>query len=152
MDKLLNSPIVIGGALLGAYFLLRKQPKYQESRIGRTIQRVADYGESVVDSVVDTGTDVIGGLYETGVDIWGIYDNDDVPDADGVGTEGADPNLNIGADDAETQEPDAGGVDGTGGMGEDDENSNPDGNGFDGSVSRASRGFDNATLSYNNTF
>jgi len=150
MDKLLNSPIVIGGALLGAYFLLRKQPKYQESRIGRTIQRVADYGESVVDSVVDTGTDVIGGLYETGVDIWGIYDNDDVPDID-VGIEGADPTIGLPTDGEDVNGQD-GGVDGTGGLGEDDENSNPDGNGFDGSVSRSSRGFDNATLSYNNTF
>ena len=150
MDKLLNSPIIIGGALLGAYFILRKQPKYQESRIGRTIQRVADYGENVVDSVVDTGTEVIGGLYETGVDIWGIYDNDDVPDID-TGLDGADSTIGL-PDDPEVVNAQDGGVDGTGGMAEGDENSNPDGNGFDGSVSRASRGFDNATLSYNNTF
>ena len=151
MDKLLNSPIIIGGALLGAYFILRKQPNYQESRIGKTIQRVADYGESVVDSVVDTGTEVIGGLYETGVDIWGIYDNDDVPDID-AGLEGADTNLNLGADDAEEEDPDAGGMGGAGGMDEDPEDTAADMGGFDGSVSRASRGFDNANLDYNNTF
>jgi hypothetical protein len=150
MDKLLNSPIIIGGALLGAYFILRKQPNYQESRIGKTIQRVADYGENVVDSVVDTGTEVIGGLYETGVDIWGIYDNDDVPDID-TGVDGTDPNQPV-IGDTETDDADANGVGGTGGMAEDTEETGADMGGFDGSVSRSSRGFANATLDYNNTF
>ena len=150
MNKLLNSPIIIGGALLGAYFILRKQSNYQESRIGKTIQRVADYGESVVDSVVDTGTEVIGGLYETGVDIWGIYDNDDVPDID-TGMDGADTDLPV-LGDTEEEEPDDTGMDGAGGMAEDTEETGADMGGFDGSVSRSSRGFDNANLDYNNTF
>ena len=151
MDKLLNNPIIIGGALLGAYFILRKQPNYQESKTGRAVTRLGDYGRSVVDSVVDTGTEVIGGLYETGQDIWGIYDNDDVPDIDN-GLPGADEAINLGMDDAENQEAQDVGMDAVGGMAEDTEETNPDGGGFDGGRSRMSRGFDGSTMDYNMSF
>jgi len=154
MTNLFKNPLVIGGALIGAYWIFKKKP---ESKVGRTIGRVREYAEDVVDTAVDTGTELVGGLYETGVDIWGIYDNDDVPDIDEVGVEGADASMGE-MGDAEEVEPDDTGEEAgeeaseETGTGEDDENTDPDGGGFDGGTSRMSRGFDGATMNYNMEF
>lgn len=148
---LLSNPLVIGGALLGAYVILRKKP---ESKVGRTIGSVRNLARDVVDTAIDTGTGLIQDVYETGQDIWSIYDNEETPDVDSVGVEGADSSLDLGADDAETQEPDDTGVDSdTGsGMAEDTEETGADMGGFDGGTSRSSRGFDGSTMDYNMDF
>ena len=128
MEKLLKNPLVIGGALIGAYYLLKKQP---ESRVSRTIGAVRDLGESVIDTTIDAGTDIISGVYETTQDIFGIYDNEELPSIDN-GIDGSDSTLIVDDENAEETE--------------------VDGSGFSGGTSRMSRGFSGEELDYNMEF
>tara|TARA_Y100000361_G_scaffold143654_1_gene150910 strand:- start:1506 stop:1946 length:441 start_codon:yes stop_codon:yes gene_type:complete len=146
MEKLLKNPLVIGGALIGAYYLLKKKP---ESRVGRTIGAVRDLGESVIDTTIDAGTDIISGVYETTQDIFGIYDNEELPSIDGNGIDGSDPTIVI---DDENVTPDDAGNEGGGTTAEQDEDSEVDGSGFSGGTSRMSRGFSGEELDYNMEF
>lgn len=150
MEKLLKNPLVIGGALIGAYYILKKKP---ETKVGRTIGSVRNLAQDVVDTTLTAATDTIDDLYTTGQDIFSIYDNEEMVDIDAGGVEGADTTIDI-VDDAEEANPDENGVDSDSGSGiaEDDENTNPDGNGFDGGTSRSSRGFDGSTMDYNMDF
>ena len=148
MEKFFKNPLVIGGALIGAYYILKKKP---ETKVGRTIGRVRDLGESVIDTTIDAGTDIIGGVYETTQDIFGIYDNEEVPSIDGNGIDGSNPSIQI-SDDPELDNPDAGGTDVAGGLAEQDENSQVEGAGFSGGTSRMSRGFSKDDLDYNMEF
>lgn len=145
MEKLLKNPLVIGGALIGAYYLLKKKP---ESRVGRTIGAVRDLGESVIDTTIDAGTDIISGVYETTQDIFGIYDNEELPSIDN-GIDGSDSTLIV---DDELVEPDEVGNEGGGTTAEQDENTEVDGSGFSGGTSRMSRGFSGEELDYNMEF
>lgn len=69
MDKLLKNPLVVGGALIGAYYILKKKP---ESKVGRTIGRVRDLTEDVVKTTLDTSTELISDVYGAGQDIFSI--------------------------------------------------------------------------------
>ena len=145
MEKLLKNPLVIGGALIGAYYLLKKKP---ESRVGRTIGAVRDLGESVIDTTIDAGTDIISGVYETTQDIFGIYDNEELPSIDN-GIDGSDPTIII---DDENVDPDEVGTEGGGTIAEQTEETEVDGSGFSGGTSRMSRGFSGEELDYNMEF
>ena len=150
MEKLLKNPLVIGGALIGAYYILKKKP---ETKVGRTIGSVRNLAQDVVDTTLTAATDTIDDLYTTGQDIFSIYDNEEMVDIDAGGVEGADSTIDI-VDDAEDATPDEGGVDGddSAGMAEDTEDTGADMGGFDGGTSRSSRGFDGATMDYNMDF
>lgn len=150
MEKLLKNPLVIGGALIGAYYILKKKP---ETKVGRTIGSVRNLAQDVVDTTLTAATDTIDDLYTTGQDIFSIYDNEEMVDIDAGGVEGADSTIDI-VDDAEDATPDDGGVEGddSAGMAEDTEDTGADMGGFDGGTSRSSRGFDGATMDYNMDF
>lgn len=151
MEKLLKNPLVIGGALIGAYYILKKKP---ETKVGRTIGSVRNLAQDVVDTTLTAATDTIDDLYTTGQDIFSIYDNEEIVDIDAGGVEGADDGINLGSDDAENQEPDDNGVDGddSAGLAEQTEETDADADGFDGGTSRMSRGFDGSTMDYNMDF
>jgi hypothetical protein len=150
MDKLLKNPLVVGGALIGAYYILKKKP---ESKVGRTIGRVRDLTEDVVKTTLDTSTELISDVYGAGQDIFSIYDNEEVPDIDAGGMDGADSTLNVQEDAEDTEADPQGESSDTGsGMAEDTEDTNVDGSGFDGGTSRMTRGFDGATMDYNMDF
>ncbi len=96
MEKLLKNPLVIGGALIGAYYILKKKP---ETKVGRTIGSVRNLAQDVVDTTLTAATDTIDDLYTTGQDIFSIYDNEEIVDIDAGGVEGADDGINLGSDD-----------------------------------------------------
>ena len=56
MEKLLKNPLVIGGALIGAYYILKKKP---ETKVGRTIGSVRNLAQDVVDTTLTAATDTI---------------------------------------------------------------------------------------------
>ena len=91
----MNKVLLALGSVFGILLVTRRKP---ESKFARSVERIKDFGFDTASKVADTSIDVLDEGFDTAKDVFQILDNDEVPDADAAGVEGADTTIQVEAD------------------------------------------------------
>lgn len=96
----MNKVLLALGSVFGILLVTRRKP---ESKFARSVERIKDFGFDTASKVADTSIDVLDEGFDTAKDVFQILDNDEVPDADAAGVEGADTTIQVGDEEEEPE-------------------------------------------------